>query len=130
MANPTIEQIAKASADPLRTNSQTGEKIANDNAWRLAGGGSGSSAAAQDLINAYQELATRNAKTLTAAIQALSVVKSPAEFMELQQRLIKDGADAAIRDGRRITELTTSAFAAAFEATKRHMDAMQKTTQN
>jgi hypothetical protein len=36
---------------------------------------------------AYQELATKNAKNLTAAMQALAAVKSPAEFIELQQRL-------------------------------------------
>jgi hypothetical protein len=36
-------------------------------------------------------LATKNAKNLTAAMQALAAVKSPAEFIELQQRLIKEG---------------------------------------
>ncbi|MGO9453449.1 MAG: phasin family protein [Candidatus Binataceae bacterium] len=50
--------------------------------------GNASRAAVQELTRAYQELATKNAKNLTAAMQALAAVKSPAEFIELQQRLI------------------------------------------
>jgi hypothetical protein len=38
------------------------------------------------LTKAYQELAAKNAKNVMAAIQALSAVRTPAEF-ELQQRL-------------------------------------------
>jgi hypothetical protein len=36
-------------------------------------------------------LPSKNAKNLTAAMQALAAVKSPAEFIELQRRLIKEG---------------------------------------
>ena len=39
-----------------------------------------SRAAIEELTKAYQELATKNAKNLTAAIQALSAVKSPTEL--------------------------------------------------
>ena len=90
MAKQTSEQIVEAS--------QAAEKIMKDNAKALTESGNASKAAIQDLTKAYQELATKNAKNLTAAMQALAAVKSPAEFIELQQRLIKDGIDAAVSD--------------------------------
>ena len=86
-------------------------------------------AAIEELTKAYQELATKNAKNLTAAIQALSAVKSPTEFIELQQRLIKDGVEAAVSDSRHIAQLTTAVFTAAFEPVKKQIEAAQKTAQ-
>ena len=81
------------------------------------------------MTKAYQELATKNAKNLTAAIQALSAVKSPTQFVELQQKLIKDGVEAAVSDSRHIAQLTTSVFTAAFEPVKKQIEAVQKTAQ-
>ena len=49
-------------------------------------------------------MATKNAKNLTAAVQALSAVKSPTEFFELQQKLIKDGVEAAVVSHRPIDD--------------------------
>jgi hypothetical protein len=85
--------------------------------------------AVQELTKAYQELATKNAKNLTAAIQALSAVKGQAKFVELQQKLIKDGVEAAVSDCRHIAQLTTSVFTAAFEPVKKQIEAAQKTAQ-
>ena len=87
----------------------------------------GNVAAIQELTRAYQELASKNAKNLTAAMQALAVVKSPAEFMELQQRLIKEGVEAAVSDSQRIAQLTTAVFTAAFEPVKKQIELVQKT---
>jgi hypothetical protein len=70
------------------------------NAEALTVSGSASIAAVQELTRAYQELATKNAKNLTAAMQAVAAVKSPAEFIELQQRLIKEGVEAAVSSPR------------------------------
>ena len=92
-------------------------------------GGNASRAAVQELTRAYQELATKNAKNLTAAMQALAAVKSPTEFIELQQRLIKEGVEAAVSDSRHIAQLTTAVFTAAFEPVKKQIEAVQKTTQ-
>ena len=89
--------------------------------------GNASRAAVQELTRAYQELATKNAKNLTAAIQALAAVKSPAEFLELQQRLIKEGVEAAVSDSRQIAQLTAAVFTAAFEPVKKQIEAVQKT---
>ena len=55
----------------------------------------------------YQELTTKNARNVTAAMQALAAVKSPTDFIELQQRLIKEGVGTAVGDSQRIAELTT-----------------------
>ena len=111
MANKTVEQIVNASADALNES------------------GNASKAAVEELTKAYQELATKNAKNLTAAIQALSAVKSPTEFIELQQRLIKDGVEAAVSDSRHIAQLTTAVFTAAFEPVKKQIEGAQKTVQ-
>lgn len=84
------------------------------------------SAAFQALTNAYQEMATKNATNLTAAIHALSAVKSPVEFFKLQQQLITDGVQAAVTDSQRIAHLTAAVFTSAFEPVKQQVEAMQK----
>ena len=79
------------------------------------------------MTKAYQELATKNANNLSAALQAVAAVKSPTEFIELQQRLIKEGVEAAVSDSRRIAHLTKAVFTAAFEPTKKQIEAIQMT---
>jgi phasin family protein len=129
MANPIVENIAKTNVDALAKSGQAAETIMKGSAEALTESGNASRAAVQELAKAYQELATKNAKNLTAAIQALSAVKSPAEFIELQQKLIKDGVEAAVTDSRHIAQLTTAVFTAAFEPVKKQMEAVQKSTQ-
>ena len=60
-------------------------------------------------------------------MQALAAVKSPAEFIELQQKLIKDGVEAAVTDSRHITQLTTAVFTEAFKPVKKQMETLQNT---
>ena len=127
MANPIVENIAKTNADALAKSSRAAEAIMKGGAEALAESGNASRAAIQELTKAYQELATKNAKNLTDAVQALSAVKSPTEFFELQQKLIKDGVEAAVADSRHIAELTTAVFTAAFEPVKKQIEAVQKT---
>jgi phasin family protein len=95
----------------------------------LAESGNASRAAVQELTRAYQELASKNVKNLTAAMQSLAAVKSPAEFMELKQRLIKEGVEAAVRDSQHIAQLTTAVFTAAFEPVKKQIESAQKSAQ-
>ena len=83
--------------------------------------------AIQELTRAYQQLATKNAKNLTAAMQALAALKSPAEFIELQQRLIKEGVEAAVSDSRHIAQLTTAVLTAAFEPVKKQLEKTAQT---
>jgi phasin family protein len=127
MANPIVENIAKTNADALAKSSQAAETIMKGGAETLTESGNASRAAVQELTTAYQELATKNVKNLTAAIQALSSVKNPSQFIELQQKLIKDGVEAAVADSRHIAQLTTAVFTAAFEPVKKQIEAVQKT---
>ena len=84
MAKQPAEQIAEATAEALTKSGEAAEKIVKGNAEALTESGSASRAAIQELTRAYQELAAKNAKNLTDAMQALAAVKSPTEFMELQ----------------------------------------------
>jgi len=104
MNKTTITDATKASTETLT-------KISHD-----------STAAAQELAKAYQNLAMKNLKNLTAAVQALAAVKTPAHFFELQQKLLKDGVEAAINDSQHIAKLTTAVFTAAFEPIKHQLE--------
>ncbi len=77
MANPIVENIAKPNADALGKSGRSAETLMKGGAEALTESGNASRAAVQELTKAYQELATKNAKNLTAAVQALSAVKSP-----------------------------------------------------
>jgi phasin family protein len=125
MTDHTVAPIAKTSTDAPTKSGLAAEKIVKGNADALTESGNASNAAFQELTKAYQELASKNAKNLTAAIHALSAVKNPAEFIELQQRLIKDGVEAAVSDSQRIAHLTAAVFTAAFEPVKKRIEAVQ-----
>lgn len=111
MTTATVDQISAAT---------------KANADALAKCGNAAIAGFQELAKAYQALATRNAEKLTASIQALATVKSPVEFIELQQKLIKEGVDAAVIDSKNIADLTTAVFTAAFEPVQKQVEAVQK----
>jgi phasin family protein len=129
MANPIVENIAKTNADALAKSGQVAETIMKGSTTALTESGNASRAGVQELTKAYQELATKNAKNLTAAIQELFAVKGPTQFVELQQKLIEDGVEAAVSDSRHIAQLTTSVFTAAFEPVKKQIEAAHKTAQ-
>jgi phasin family protein len=126
MAKKPAEQIAEAASEALTESGEAAGKIVKGNAEALTESGNASKAAIQELTKAYQELAAKNVKNLTAATQALAAVKSPAEFMELQQRLIKEGVQAAVSDSQHIAQLTTAVFTAAFEPVKKQIESVQK----
>ena len=130
MVNSTVAPSAKANTDALAKSGLAAEQIVKGNAEALTDSGNASSTAFQELTKAYQELASKNASNLTAAIQALTAVKKPTEFIELQQRLIKDGVDAAVRDSQNIARLTAAVFTAAFEPVKKQIEAVQRTARN
>ena len=126
MAKSPVEQAAKAGVEELKKGGEAAEKIVQGNVDALSQSGAASKAAVQELTKAYQELASKNVHNLSAAVQALSAVKSPTEFIELQQRLIKEGVEAAVADSRHIAQLTTAVFTAAFEPVKKQIEAIQK----
>jgi phasin family protein len=129
MARKPRERIAEAKAEPPTKSSQAAERITKDNADALAESGNASSAAVQELTRAYQELMTKNVRKLTDSMQALAAMKSPAEFMQLQQRLIREGVEAAVSDSRHIAQLTNAVFVAAFEPLKKRLESARKGAQ-
>jgi phasin family protein len=120
MSKPPVEPVANANTDAIA------KTIAKGSADALANSGSASTAALQQLSAAYQELATKNVRNMTAAMRALATVKSPTEFIELQQKLVKESLQAAVHDSQRIAQLTSAVFTTAFEPVKRQMEAVQK----
>ena len=125
MANPAVENMAKANTEAGASSSLAAEKTFEGNASALTDSGNASRAAFQELTKAYQELATKNAENLRAAIQSLSALKTPAEFFELQKKLITEGVEAAVRDSQHIGQLTTAIFTAAFAPVKKQIETAQ-----
>jgi len=80
MAKQPAEQIAEAASEALTKGGEAAEKIMKGNAEAQADTGNASRAAVQELTKAYQDLAAKNVKNLTAAMQALAAVKSPTEL--------------------------------------------------
>ncbi len=121
MTPPTVEQfavIAKANVEKLAG-------FSADNTEALTKSGNAAMAGFTALAKAYQDLTSRNFAKLTASVQALSSVKTPQEFFEVQQKLAKESFQAAVSDSRAIAELTTSVFTAAFEPMQKQVTALQ-----
>ncbi|HLN09731.1 MAG TPA: phasin family protein [Roseiarcus sp.] len=129
MADPTIEEIAKTNAENLARSGQAAAQVMKGGAEAMTESRAASTAALQELTRAYQEMAIKNAKNLTAAMEALAKVKSPSELIALQQRLMREGVEAAISESQTIARLTSAMFAAAFEPMRKQIEAAQKTTQ-
>jgi hypothetical protein len=68
MAKQPTAQIAEATSEALTKSGAAAEKIMEGNAEALTESGNSSGAAIQELTKAYQELAAKNAKNLTAAM--------------------------------------------------------------
>jgi phasin family protein len=125
MAKQTGEQIVQDSTEALDRSGKAANEIMKGNVDALTETGNPSRAAVQELTKAYQELTTKNVRNVTAAMQALVAVKSPTDFIEFQQRLIKEGVETAVGDSQRIAQLTTAVFTAAFEPIKKRIEAVQ-----
>ncbi len=76
-------------------------------------------------IAGFQELA-KSAERLSSSLQALAALKSPAELMALQGKLMSEAVDAAVKDSSNIAKLTTAVFTAAFEPITKPMAALHK----
>lgn len=119
------EQTAKTNGDALAKNAAVAEKVVRTSRETATKSGNAAIVGFQELTEAYQALARRNTEKLTESIQALSTVRTPMEFVELQQKLLTEGVAAAVNDGATIAKLTTAAFAAAFEPMRKQVDALQ-----
>ena len=129
MANPTIEEIAKTNAEDFAKSGEAAAKMIKGGAEAMTEDSAASTAALQELTRAYQELAVKNARNLTAAMEAVARVKSPSELIALQQKLMREGVEAALSESQTIARLTGAMFAAAFEPMRKQIEAAQKATQ-
>jgi len=121
-----VETVVEPIADAVTKTSAAAENMVKENAAALAEGSSAATTAFQELAKAYQELATKNAKNLAAAIHALSSVRSITEFIDLEQKLIKEGVAAAVSDSTQIARLTAAVFAAAIDPVKKRIETAPK----
>jgi hypothetical protein len=122
----TVETTVEPISDAVTKTSAAAEKMVKENAATLAESGSAATTAFQELAKAYQELASKNAKNLAAAIHALSSVKSITEFIDLEQKLIKEGVAAAVSDSTQIARLTAAVFTAAIDPVKKRIETARK----
>ena len=126
----TTDPAVNTKTDILTKAGHSAAKIVKDSAEAFTGSSHASTAAFKELAEAYQELAARNTRTLTAAIQALTAVKNPAELLEVQQKMVKEVVEAAVSDSQKIAALTVAVFTAAFQPLKKQFEALQNTTTN
>lgn len=120
MAAATIDNattVAKSNVEKM-----SGD--AKDNAETMSKSGAIAMNGFQELAKAYQDLAARNVEKLGNALKEISAVKTPAEFLEVQQKLIKESFDAALSDSRAIAELTASVFSTAAEPVQKRFTAI------
>jgi predicted translin family RNA/ssDNA-binding protein len=92
MAKQPAEQIVEANAEVTTKSGEAADRIVKGNFDTLTESGNAARTAIQELTRAYQELATKNAKNLTLAMQALTAVKSPVRVHRIA---------AAVDQGRR-----------------------------
>lgn len=99
--------------------------VAKDNVEAFTKSSNQALSGIQALVKAYQDLITRNFEKQAASFQTLSSIKTPDEFVKLQQKLVTEAIETAIADSRVIAELTASVFTAIFEPVQKQVAAVQ-----
>jgi len=143
MTSTTIEQTSKAMTDGagksaaaaehiLKSGASTMNRAAEKTEENLAAtthainkSGHIAMSGLQELAKAYESLANRNAAQFASSMQAFASVKTPAEFIALQQKLIRESLDAAVGDFRNIAKLTAAVFTASFEPLQKQIETVQ-----
>ena len=97
----TLQTVEKLTAATKATT----ETLTKNSAAALAG--------FQELTKAYQALAAKNVEKLTTSIHALAAVKTPTEFVQLQQSV-----EAAVTESKTLAELTFSIFTSTLKTAK------------
>ena len=102
--------------------------LGQENADAIAKSSAATVMAFEEITKAQQAVVAKNVEKADAAVKALFSVKSPAEFADLQGKLARESIEAAIADSRKLAELATSAFTAAFEPLNARFAALQALT--
>jgi hypothetical protein len=130
MSQTNFGPVAKVIPDVLSNTSKATEQVLSGNIAAMTDGEHAAGAAFKALTAAYQDMASRNASNLAAAMHELSAVRNPIQFFEIQQRLIKEGVHLAVTDSQTIAHLTATMFTKAFEPVKKQIESLQTTKLN
>lgn len=121
------EQIGEPATDALAKPSQHAHQVINGQRKALVESGTLAMDGFQELVKAYQSLATKNAQRLSASMKALAGAKTMPEFFEIQHRLAAGRVEEAVNDYLHIAELTAAIFTASFEPLKRQVATLHRT---
>lgn len=129
MGSHPAEHAAQAN-DTIAESGQATEKLLKRSSAALNESIKASNAAFKELTDVYQDVARKNIENLNAAMEALAEIKKPRDFVELQQRLIKESIEAAVNDGQRIARLVAVAYAAPFVSAAKRGETTPTSTQH
>ena len=99
--------------------------IGKENVEAIAKTGAATVKAIEEITKAQQAVVAKNVEKADAAVKAIFAIKSPAEFADLQGKLARESIESAIADSRKLVELSSSAFTAAFEPLNARFAALQ-----
>jgi hypothetical protein len=117
-----VEETIKSRTDAIVKRGVEAEHLLESNADTMAKTGTAALAGLKELAKEYQAIASRNSARFTSSIYALTTVKTPQDYMELQRRLFTESVQSAIADFQTIAKLTTAAFNVSFDPLRRHVD--------
>ena len=87
--------------------------IAKENAKILSQSSNTVATALSALATAYQDMFNGNVEAFTKSVEALSSAKTPAEFNDIQQKLLREAFERFSANAEVIAELTSTVFTAA-----------------
>jgi phasin family protein len=70
---------------------------------------------AEELTKVFAALGNQNVERASAAVKALAGVRSPADLIQLQSQLTREGTDSLVSDSRKIAEIVNTIVTSALE---------------
>lgn len=119
MARPTPAILGNGASDVVQIISPSSAPPTAAYAYDLSNEQDAAGAGFLKLIRAHHALGRRTIEKLTVSMQALAAVKTPREFTALQHKFLAESLAAAVSDSAAIGRLTTAAFTAAFDPTRK-----------
>jgi hypothetical protein len=130
MTDHAADAIKKVVPENTMKTAQAAEKLVKGNIEALKESATAGNPAFVELTKAYQELAAKNVHNLTEALSSMAAIKQPGDLMALQQKLIKEGVESAVKDGQHIAKLTAAVFTAAFAPVRKQIETAERSLQH
>lgn len=125
MSSTTVEQIKDATTVAMKKSDSAAKELTTANTEAVTKGGNTAIDGFQQLATAYREVAEKNVETLKTSMQAFAAAKTPAEFIELQQKFCIDSIQTMVSDCAGIAKLTTDLVGASFGPIMKQMEMFQ-----